>query len=1492
MGGTITVGEVMLMRMGGASGSPVWALRREHYIDKRRKAKWDGVESSPGEAGGLQESPKERSLAPASPRAPLRRHRETLTEVFLKLRPTSLDMDSGRANGHACLSLAAPRGWLGGLGIGHGALVAGVAGACVCGRASGLLAVMDAVAALIAACSLTFCLSRKTRDVPPDLEVACPPDASDTAGSDVPGRRPTFRSSCSPGVVCQALALAVLAQLVQVVYRSTCGSDADRADSALWPTLATAAVLMLHGPWSRAWPGLLAIVTTRGLGLNTVSVLLPPSHRLLAVYSAGLIGGLVSCFEFPSVDFWNTGEDDQGCEAWTTKGPADNWSLVCEHDRKNVTSQDVRGLDGHKNVTSQDVRGLDGHKNVTAQDVRDVDGHKKVTSQDVRDIDGHKNVISQDVRDDGHQNVTSQDVRDLDGHKNVISQDVRDDGHQNVTSQDVRGLDGHKNVTSQDVRGLDDHEKVTPQDVRDVDGHKNVTSQYVRGLDDHENVTSQDVRGLDGHKEVTSQDVRGLDGHKEVTSQDVRGLDGHEEVTSQDVRGLDDHEEVTSQDVRGLDDHEEVTPQDVRGLDDHEEVTPQDVRGLDHEKVIPQDVRGFDDHEEVTSQDVRGLDDHEEVTSQDVRGLDDHEEVTPQDVRGLDHEKVIPQDVHGLNDDENVRDGQMDESVEEDPRTRIAEDLVSPLVGFHSGRSELCGRFTSRADKMESSCETTDEQTKEERKEDEKQVEGRADEVEKECRGLQEMLRVEENGTFPRMEITGDGETSEGAFKDKKLPVRKDKRGDEIGDMTDQHDRLEEGEDKGPVVGRSGSLDAHLCQRFNRRVSLPMFAQHPQKLFADFGMGSITSHSQPLWSSVVEAFLLLESVLADSSLDPALARSLHAAKSLLGVPLAVGGRRARVAGFMTRIGSAAEEVDEKEGGGKVSHRSSTHRAPTVWTTTTSATGLPLLESHPRRRRHLVVQPVLPGDNHNSSKSCPALLSGHTSPSPKLGKHGLSPISVLPSPFSNSVSASVSSSHSLPVEFPDIADGMDRPGLSPHGPLSPQGPHGLRVTAKSSSAPLLCTSCRSWSAQTIDRSDPQGELILKSPATETGIASDCDVSLSHESHLEKGSEMDNHDSEEEESPEELALLSQLSKWNFPIFSLVEQTGGHTGSILSQVAYRIFRESGLFDIFHIPHNAFLKFFRSLESGYKNIPYHNRIHAADVLHAVWYLSTQALPGMIMPSDSDGSTNCPSGSQENDQGSHERLFSDSPRMGTQDSLTSVMPALELMALYVAAAMHDYDHPGKTNAFLVATNSPEAILYNDRSVLENHHAAAAWSLLLSRPEYNFLSGLEIVEFKRFRFLVIEAILATDLKRHFDFLSEFNAKVAYENAPGIDWSNEDDRLLVSQICIKLADINGPAKSEELHLTWTKGIMGEFYQQGDEEVSLGLPVSPFMNRASPALAQLQESFISHIVRPLACSYCSAGLMPGHQDPDQDEPTFPLMEHLEENHEMWQRIISNK
>lgn len=62
-------------------------------------------------------------------------------------------------------------------------------------------------------------------------------------------------------------------------------------------------------------------------------------------------------------------------------------------------------------------------------------------------------------------------------------------------------------------------------------------------------------------------------------------------------------------------------------------------------------------------------------------------------------------------------------------------------------------------------------------------------------------------------------------------------------------------------------------------------------------------------------------------------------------------------------------------------------------------------------------------------------------------------------------------------------------------------------------------------------------------------------------------------------------------------------------------------------------------------------------------------------------------------------------------------------MALLVSAMFHDTDHPGVMNGFLIATRHPLALLYNNQSVLENHHCSTSLSLL-ERPELNFLNKL------------------------------------------------------------------------------------------------------------------------------------------------------------------------
>jgi hypothetical protein len=215
-------------------------------------------------------------------------------------------------------------------------------------------------------------------------------------------------------------------------------------------------------------------------------------------------------------------------------------------------------------------------------------------------------------------------------------------------------------------------------------------------------------------------------------------------------------------------------------------------------------------------------------------------------------------------------------------------------------------------------------------------------------------------------------------------------------------------------------------------------------------------------------------------------------------------------------------------------------------------------------------------------------------------------------------------------------------------------------------------------------------------------------------------------------------------------------------------------------------------------------------------------------------------------------------------------------MALFTAAAMHDYEHPGRTNAFLVATKDPKAVMYNDRSVLENHHAAASWRLL-GKPENDWIDCLDDAEYKRFRYIVIEAILATDLKRHYDFLSEISAK----GSEKLDWDNEQERLLVCQLCIKVADLSAPMRPGDVHKQWTDRLLEEFYQQGEEERKRGFPVSAYMDRTHPQVAKLQDSFIAHVVSPLADVMNQTRLLPV----EDSETESCFITNLRENHNYW-------
>lgn len=51
---------------------------------------------------------------------------------------------------------------------------------------------------------------------------------------------------------------------------------------------------------------------------------------------------------------------------------------------------------------------------------------------------------------------------------------------------------------------------------------------------------------------------------------------------------------------------------------------------------------------------------------------------------------------------------------------------------------------------------------------------------------------------------------------------------------------------------------------------------------------------------------------------------------------------------------------------------------------------------------------------------------------------------------------------------------------------------------------------------------------------------------------------------------------------------------------------------------------------------------------------------------------------------------------------------------------IHDYEHKGVNNDYLIRVSDDLAVLYNDRSPMENHHLAASFQLLNSE-EFNFM---------------------------------------------------------------------------------------------------------------------------------------------------------------------------
>ncbi|XP_075533591.1 phosphodiesterase 1c isoform X5 [Dermacentor variabilis] len=277
----------------------------------------------------------------------------------------------------------------------------------------------------------------------------------------------------------------------------------------------------------------------------------------------------------------------------------------------------------------------------------------------------------------------------------------------------------------------------------------------------------------------------------------------------------------------------------------------------------------------------------------------------------------------------------------------------------------------------------------------------------------------------------------------------------------------------------------------------------------------------------------------------------------------------------------------------------------------------------------------------------------------------------------------------------------------------------------------------------------------------------------------------------------ALLKSVDDWCFDVFNVNEVANGQ---VLRYLTYELFGRYGIVHKFKVSSAALENFITAVEQGYckyKN-PYHNNLHAADVTQTVHYMLYSA--------------------------------------GIGGWLTE----LEAFATLFAAIIHDYEHTGTTNNFHVMSRSETALIYNDRSVLENHHISAAFRLLTD-DDQNILSSLSKEEYKEFRLLVIEMVLATDMTSHFQQVKTMKTALSHH-----DFSLDKAKAL--SLILHCCDISHPSKEWRLHHRWTYLLMEEFFQQGDKEHELGLPYSPLCDRNTTLIAESQIGFIDFILNP--------------------------------------------
>eukprot|EP00930_Biecheleria_cincta_P026626 TRINITY_DN18743_c0_g1_i1.p1 TRINITY_DN18743_c0_g1~~TRINITY_DN18743_c0_g1_i1.p1 ORF type:complete len:416 (-),score=82.78 TRINITY_DN18743_c0_g1_i1:125-1372(-) len=328
-----------------------------------------------------------------------------------------------------------------------------------------------------------------------------------------------------------------------------------------------------------------------------------------------------------------------------------------------------------------------------------------------------------------------------------------------------------------------------------------------------------------------------------------------------------------------------------------------------------------------------------------------------------------------------------------------------------------------------------------------------------------------------------------------------------------------------------------------------------------------------------------------------------------------------------------------------------------------------------------------------------------------------------------------------------------------------------------------------------------------------------------------------------------LIAAFDAWELDTLALAEATGNRP---LSSLGMFLFSKLGFMETLQLDSQKVINFFVSIEDSLNDAnSYHNRAHIASVMHCMHAILHHGCIREIAVAE----------------------------LITQSSATADVTdadcSLGIMTCLIAAALHDYEHLGLSNDFLVNTCHERALFYGGEHVNERHHAAAGLNLLC-QPECNFLEALPRGTFGRICDIVADVIIATDMAKHKDIVAKLQNMLG--NCQPEDGHGEDSRLLL-QAALKCADLGHLAMPWDLHQRWVLNLEEEFFDQGDRERELGLSISFLMDRDKPGVSQSQQGFFDYVVLPLFTAFSDAA-----------PAARPLLDGVLANHQRWQDLVT--